>query len=88
MDNVIDKAIAESITKVGYMAVRPHQKSILEKLLAGQDCMLIAPTGSGKSLIFEAALKVSVHYDLMFAPVSLAQMSGNLLRKLFEQVDR
>ena len=34
--------------------IRQHQKDILEKVLMGQDCLFVAPTGSGKSFIFEA----------------------------------
>ena len=54
MDDLIQEAIAHSLIKTGYTCIRPHQKEILEKALSGQDCLFVAPTGSGKSLIFEA----------------------------------
>jgi ATP-dependent DNA helicase RecQ len=54
MDAQIDHAILQAVDRLGYASIRPHQREILEKLLAGQDCLFVAPTGSGKSLIFEA----------------------------------
>ena len=54
METLIEKAIDHSIKVLGYSEIRKHQKDILEKLLSGSDCLLVAPTGFGKSLIFEA----------------------------------
>jgi ATP-dependent DNA helicase RecQ len=54
MDSLINDALQYSVQKLGYTSIRQHQKDILEKLLTGQDCLLVAPTGSGKSFIFEA----------------------------------
>ena len=47
MDALIQEAIAHSLIKTGYTSIRPHQKEILEKALSGQDCLFVAPTGSG-----------------------------------------
>ena len=55
MDRSISDAIQHSVKRLGYTTIRQHQQDILEKLLRGQDCLLVAPTGSGKSFIFEAA---------------------------------
>ena len=55
MDRLISDAIQHSLKRLGYTTIRQHQQDILEKLLRGQDCLLVAPTGSGKSFIFEAA---------------------------------
>jgi ATP-dependent DNA helicase RecQ len=54
MDTLIDDAILQSVAKLCYPSIRPHQRDILTKMLSGQDCLFVAPTGSGKSLIFEA----------------------------------
>ena len=32
---------------------RPYQKETISALLSGQDCLVIQPTGSGKSLCFQ-----------------------------------
>ena len=42
MDN---EATRHSLQKIGYEAVRQHQKEILENVLQGKDCLLVAPTG-------------------------------------------
>ena len=54
MENLINDALQYSVQKLGYSSIRQHQKDILEKVLMGQDCLFVAPTGSGKSFIFEA----------------------------------
>ena len=47
MDRSISDAIQHSVKRLGYTTIRQHQQDILEKLLRGQDCLLVAPTGSG-----------------------------------------
>jgi len=37
----------------GYTSFRPHQRTIIEKLLYKQDALGVMPTGSGKSLCFQ-----------------------------------
>ena len=54
MDSLIDAAILSSIEKLGYSSIRPQQKDVLCKILSGQDALYVAPTGSEKSLRFEA----------------------------------
>ena len=53
-DRIIQDAIKDSMVRLGYSSIRPHQMEVLQKVLSGQDALLIAPTGSGKSFIFEA----------------------------------
>ena len=36
-------------------SLRSIQREALEKLVSGEDVLVIQPTGSGKSLIFQAA---------------------------------
>ena len=54
MDELVSDAIEFSATKLGYESIRPHQRTILEKMLSGSDSLLVAPTGTGKSFVFEA----------------------------------
>jgi ATP-dependent DNA helicase RecQ len=54
MNGTFEEAIAFSLWKLGYSEMRQHQKDVLEKMLLGSDSLLVAPTGMGKSFLFEA----------------------------------
>lgn len=41
--------------RFGLEAFRPGQRDAIETLLAGQDLLVVMPTGAGKSLIYQAA---------------------------------
>ncbi|WP_396625922.1 DNA helicase RecQ [Luteitalea sp.] len=38
----------------GYTQFRPHQRAVMDAILAGRDSLLVMPTGGGKSLCFQA----------------------------------
>jgi ATP-dependent DNA helicase RecQ len=38
----------------GYADFRPHQREVMDAVLAGRDSLLVLPTGGGKSLCFQA----------------------------------
>jgi superfamily II DNA helicase RecQ len=56
VETLIDNVIPHSLQVLGYESVRAHQEVVLKELLSPRpkDCLFIAPTGNGKSLIFEA----------------------------------
>ena len=42
-----------SLQKLGIEAMKENQRKIFEGCLSGRDVLMVAPTGSGKSLIFQ-----------------------------------
>ncbi|KAM5553685.1 hypothetical protein ABKV19_025764 [Rosa sericea] len=37
----------------GFSSFRPYQKKVIEKIIAGRDCLIVMATGSGKSLCYQ-----------------------------------
>ena len=54
IDDNMDDLILETVKKLGFATVRPYQKEVIARILDKQDCLLVAKTGSGKSLVYEA----------------------------------
>lgn len=53
----------------GYDTFRPGQAETLEPLLSGRDAFAVAPTGSGKSLVFQAAALALPGTALIISPL-------------------
>ena len=45
-------AVSAASKKLGYVKLKPEQKSVIEEFLKGRDVFVSLPTGSGKSLCY------------------------------------
>jgi ATP-dependent DNA helicase RecQ len=53
----------------GYSAFRPHQKEIVEHILAGRDVLAIMPTGGGKSLCYQLPARMAAGTAVVISPL-------------------
>jgi ATP-dependent DNA helicase RecQ len=67
----------------GLQQFRPHQRDIVEDVLAGHDVVCVMPTGAGKSLCFQLPAVVSRGLTIIVSPlISLMADQVSHLRKL------
>lgn len=52
-----------------YREFRPGQEEVLHQVLAGRDALVVMPTGSGKSLIYQLAALLLPHTSLVISPL-------------------
>ncbi len=53
----------------GYTSFRPLQREAMDAVLAGRDCLVVLPTGGGKSLCFQAPAVVRPGLALVVSPL-------------------
>ncbi len=53
----------------GFTGFRPHQREVMEAILAGRDSLLVMPTGGGKSLCFQAPALLRPGLALVVSPL-------------------
>ncbi len=63
-------ALAEVLRRYwGFGSFRPHQREVMEAVLAGRDSLLVLPTGGGKSLCFQAPALVRRGLAVVVSPL-------------------
>lgn len=53
----------------GYATFRPHQRAVMDAILAGRDSLLVMPTGGGKSLCFQAPALLKPGLAVVVSPL-------------------
>ena len=87
------EVINVGLTKLGFKEIRENQRKVVEAYVGGRDVLMVAPTGSGKSLTFHIAPFVLDFYKhgerdlvdtvclVIFPLVSLMKDQVSILRK-------
>ena len=61
--------LAELERVFGYTAFRPHQEDAVRAALAGRDCLVVMPTGAGKSLTFQLPAAITPGVTIVISPL-------------------
>jgi ATP-dependent DNA helicase RecQ len=64
-----DALFAELRSTFGFGTFRPGQQDVVEAALAGGDCLAVMPTGSGKSLTYQLAARLTGGTTLVVSPL-------------------
>lgn len=60
---------AASLLIQGFQAFKPEQELAMQSILAGQDALIVLPTGSGKSLAFQLPALLRDGVTIVFSPL-------------------
>ena len=61
--------LAELERVFGYGGFRPHQEDAVRAALAGRDCLVVMPTGAGKSLTFQLPASLDDGVTIVISPL-------------------
>ncbi|MBT1446526.1 DNA helicase RecQ [Shewanella sp. JM162201] len=63
-------ALGQCLSQVfGYRDFRPGQREVMQRVCAGEDCLVIMPTGGGKSLCYQVPALVLPGVTLVVSPL-------------------
>ncbi len=65
--------IREAARGFGFDSLRPGQEQAVEAILNGEDCLVVMPTGSGKSAIYQIAGSIMEGVTLVVSPLIALQ---------------
>lgn len=69
------------LSKLGYLKYRPLQEEAIDALCAGKDVLLAAPTGGGKSLVYQSAGLIRDGVGVVISPlIALMSQQVDVLR--------
>jgi len=67
--NIPDQLFSNLKTYFGYDSFRMNQQDIVETVLNKQDCLVIMPTGGGKSICFQLPALLLKGVTLVISPL-------------------
>src|SRR5262245_17261676 len=69
--SLTDKSALQTVISKywGYDTLRPLQREAMEAVLAGRDSVVVMPTGSGKSLCFQAPAMLTSGLAVVVSPL-------------------
>ncbi|GIU23308.1 DNA helicase RecQ [Shewanella sp. MBTL60-007] len=69
LDNSVDQLASTLQSVFGYRTFREGQREVIEQICAGQDCLVIMPTGGGKSLCYQLPALVLPGLTVVVSPL-------------------
>src|SRR3954451_17431780 len=69
----VNKILETARKHFGFESLRPGQEDAIRALLSGTDCLVVQPTGSGKSAIYQIAALMVEGATLVVSPLIALQ---------------
>jgi len=69
LDEVLDASLDDALRRLGHQSFRPGQREAVRTLLSVGRCLLVAPTGGGKSLVYQLPALLLPGTTLVVSPL-------------------